>query len=315
MKKGVFFCVFFGVFDLFLMIASKKMSLSLELSKAQGGSFDLTGYAIRLFLWVLIAIFSIGFFVSVIITINTYRDNKKKRSIENSTDSDKIVRTYSVPSAPAQSESLLSNDLRPTLDIPEQIGDLVRIYHYTKIRFSPCSDTKASAMKMKTSNNWEITPKMEDDKISLYFYSVKFGDLIDKADIVKDWLNRNDVVKCWLENFGDSGNYIALAFYREEQKRLANHPSTVVRLTRYSNEDAQFAISLLKDGAMLDFEESRDYEDPEDTVYITYGDSIGALPKTTAKKYLEEGAAAVFLDHVDYDVNKEKDIPYVKIYW
>ena len=34
-----------------------------------------------------------------------------------------------------------------------------------------------------------------------------------------------------------------------------------------------------------------------------------------AQRYFDEGAAAVFVDHVDYDNEKDRSIPYVKIYW
>lgn len=200
--------------------------------------------------------------------------------------------------------------------VPEKIGDFALVYHYGKIPFIPSNNAQDEIEKMQEQNDWELIANPIDGKIHAFHEDVDIGIINGRQQMILDWLKRKDLLKIWLENFGDDGNYVFLGFYRDEQKYLSHRESTVVKLTRYTNEAAQDALFALQDGTKLEFDENYDYNLPEDTICITYiGSAIGALPKKTAQRYIEEGAAAVFLDHTDYDMDKEKEVPFVKIYW
>lgn len=198
------------------------------------------------------------------------------------------------------------------VSIPHRIGDCVRSYYYPKVKFSPSSDAERLALTMQETGEWEVTLQQEDSKIVVYYHGDLLGELLEKEDMVKDWLKRNDPMFCALGNFGNSGNYLALAFYRDEQKRLSSRESTVVKLIRCTNEEAQLNLTGAEEGDKLDLEE--DYEHEDSVVVLLDGAEIGALPKRQAAKYMEEGCAGVFLDHLDMDDNC-RDIPYVKIFW
>lgn len=200
--------------------------------------------------------------------------------------------------------------------VPDRIGELLRVYHYSRVPFEPTTDAETEVEKMQAEKKWELTAEADGKTVYIKHNDVRIGVMKSREDMIRDWLRRNDLVKIWLESFGKNGDYVTLAFYRDEQKRLSYRENTVVKLTRYAKSEIQDTIMSVQDGSMLDFDEDYSYDLPEDTVMVTYeGVSIGALPKKIANRYLDEGAAAVFFDHSDYDIEKDKEIPYVKIYW
>ena len=211
------------------------------------------------------------------------------------------------------------NDSRPNVYVPEvMLNNIILVYKYNKVKFTPSHEAETIVKHMQSENKWELKEREnKDGNIELVYNDSIFGVLEQKIDMIKDWNKRGDLVRVWLENYGESGNIVFLAFYRNEQERLKSKgcESTIVKLTRYSNEDVQDTISGIADGTPLDFDENYSYDLPDGTVCITYGAMIGALPKKYAQKYSSEGAEAVFLHHLDYDIEKQKDIPYVIIYW
>lgn len=196
--------------------------------------------------------------------------------------------------------------------IPNRIGDCIRVYYYPKAKFTPVSSAERMALAMQDSGDWKVDLRENDSQISVYYHGELFGELAEKCDIAKDWIQRNDPMFCLLGNLGDSGNYLTLAFYRDEQKRLSSRQSNIVKLIRCTNEDAQLNMSGLKEGDKLELEEDYDREDAVNV--LVDGCEIGALPKKQALKFLEDGCAGVFLDHMGSDDNCN-DIPFVKIYW
>lgn len=207
--------------------------------------------------------------------------------------------------------------------IPEFVSGKPLVYRYNKLSFIPSDSAKAEIEKMSPDNDLELNASVSENGIALYHNDILIGYTEERKEMISDWLRRGDPLKIWLENLGDNGNYFNIAFYRDEQKRLAFRENSVVKLTRYANSDAQDNMIGILVGVKLDFDDDYDdydfdyYNDdiPEGTVFITYcGDAIGTLPKRVAEKYLNEGAAGVFLDHMDYD-DKGNDVPYVKIYW
>ena len=160
---------------------------------------------------------------------------------------------------------------------------------------------------MQEINDWKLGVNNDGDIMTLTYHGLPFGIVKNqkRADMLKDWIARNDPFLIYLSHYG-TPNTAAMVFYRDDEARLSYRESSIVKLTRYSNEDAQLSISILENREPLDFDEE------DEAVAIS---DIGYLPKSAASKYFEEGAAGVFLDHVDYDDEKDKYIPYVKIYW
>ena len=213
------------------------------------------------------------------------------------------------PSAPKKIE-----EKKKELDviIPKKVDDCILLYYYPKIKIAPCENALEIAKVMQKENRWGLTPSVSEDGVDLLFDDTRFATLIDRVDMVKDWIKRGDPLLVYLGNIGDSGNYAIFAFYRDEEKRLSYRESSVVKLTRYKNEDAQMNMSGLEAGEKLELEE--DYEREDGVNVLADGAEIGSLPKKYATKYIEEGCAGVFVDHIDSD-EEFNDVPFVKIYW
>lgn len=202
----------------------------------------------------------------------------------------------------------------PRITVPKRVGNQIILYHYHNIRFTPADDAQIVAEQIAADHSFELSVSMDGEQAVISYRGGRLGTLIDRIDMVRDWLSKGDLVRVWLENYGDSGNYLFLAFYRDEERRLSFRENTVVKLIRYANEDAQLSIMDIEKGDKLDFDEDIDSQG-NDIIHISYGFPIGDLPKKAAQRYLDEGAAAVFFDHVDYDDVKDIAVPHVKIYW
>ena len=226
-------------------------------------------------------------------------------------------RTYNEPAAqppvkPAQTspteEKPVAQEKAVDIVIPDRIGSAFRKYYYSDIAFNPFPTAEQLALEMQQTNDWSLEAVKSGGGISLNYHGRPLGvlDNADKAKMVSDWIERGDPFLVFLSHYGEK-NTVGIAFYLDEQSRLRYRESTVSKLTRYAGEDAQFSLSLMSDGEPLDFDE-------EDDGVVAISD-IGYLPKSVAARYNQEGAAGVFIDHIDYDDEKDKYIPYVKIYW
>lgn len=175
------------------------------------------------------------------------------------------------------------------------------------------------AMKAANENSWELSAKVDGDRISLYYNDSKIGYLGGThVDMLQDWIKRNDPYTIYLEGI-DSENKTAIAFlifYRDNRKYMSFREQTTVKLTSYRKQDSQMVIAFLNEGEELEL--SEEYNDNSGNEYVAVEESsveIGRLPKKVADRYLNEGAAACYFDHSDYDDEKDIYIPYVVIYW
>lgn len=254
------------------------------------------------------AFFAVGVFIIIRACIGMSKIHKTKET--------KIIPIPTQKEDHKDVAPIIREQQKVDVNVPAMIGNLCLVYHYSEVPFTPTPKTEAEVEKMQRENTWELTISLVDDMPHAFHGDMDIGAINGREKMISDWLRKGDLLKVWLQSFGSGGNFVFLGFYRDEQKRLSYRENAVVRLTRYANEDAQLAINGLQDGTKLEFDDDYSYDLPEDTVCITYGGcALGALPKSTARKYLDESAAAVFLDHIDYDSDKDKDIPYVKIYW
>lgn len=219
------------------------------------------------------------------------RNKKSLPTIEKNTDS--IL------------EPAISKD--PDITIPSQKDGASLVYHYGG---QPINDLNYEAVfKLANDKSWELSAKSIDGKVLLYSGDILIGSLGGKrVEMLSDWIRRDEPHLIYLNSvYPETHEATAfLAFYRDFAKYFSNREQTVVKLTNYRSEDAQFSIMLLKGGEKLDVEEY------DDKVEIS---DIGRLPSKIATRVLEEGCAACIFDHSDYDLDKDLYTPFVKIFW
>lgn len=222
--------------------------------------------------------------------------------------------TQPVASLPVERPASTS---KPDYRIPRKMGECLLLYQYANLKVSPSEQAISIAESMQAANKWLFDIREHEGQIKLYFSDNYFGKLLDKTDMVLDWLKRDDPVIVGLKNINDRDGISCIAFaafYRDEQKRLAYRENEIVRLVKYAKKDTQESLSFSSKGEKLDLEE--DY-DAENSVVVSddYGNEIGYLPQKQAKRFLAEGCAGAFLESADYDDEKDKYIPHIKIYW
>lgn len=206
---------------------------------------------------------------------------------------------------------------KPDYRIPPKMGECLLLYQYANLKVSPSEQAISIARSMQAANEWLFDICENEGQIKLYFSGNYFGELLDKTDMVLDWLRRDDPVIVGLKNINDHDGISCIAFaafYRDEQKRLAYRENEIVRLVKYAKKDAQESLSFSSKGEKLNLEEDFD---AENSVVVSdgYGNEIGYLPQKQAKRFLAEGCAGAFLESADYDDEKDKYIPHIKIYW
>lgn len=187
------------------------------------------------------------------------------------------------------------------------------VYQYGGVSAIPNAETRRLASEIASSESWELEFLQKDDQIFLLKDGVTLGQLAERVEMVSDWLQRQELVRVFLNRLDSASNLqVQLAFYRDEKKRLSHRETTICKLTHCGGEDRQMEISCLEVGELLSFEEDFD---SNDLVWIVASDYIGALPKRIASRYLDEGAAAVFVEALETNEETYKITPHVKIYW
>ena len=141
-------------------------------------------------------------------------------------------------------------------------------------------------------NQPQLIAKQIDQDIHLFSGDIDLGVLIERADMVSDWLRRGDPYLAVVNQVINESCHITLAFYRDKQKQYEGREQTVTALTGYKAEQKQDTITCL-----------------------TAGDVIGSLPKKYAVRFIKEGAALIIFDHYDEDEDTFIAKPFVKIYW
>lgn len=186
-------------------------------------------------------------------------------------------------------------------------GEYILVYDYTNISFTPSENAFEILKQMILESSWNIDYYIDGDHIYLKKFDKILGEILEKKEMIHDWIEKKDPFYIWFEDMGDSKNHLHISFYRNEQKKLQDRESTIIKLLSYSGDERQLYISMTSEGEKLEFLEDTFSED----VWIS---DLGKLPKKYAKKYNENGAAAVFLDHLEMD-DHDNEVPYVIIYW
>lgn len=157
-----------------------------------------------------------------------------------------------------------------------------------------------------------VDVKAEGAGINLLLNGKIFGVIRDerKAEMLFDWEKKGFPCHAVLLA---SGKQVNLRFYQD--KRVGNdwREQTVVALTGFKAERKQDEIGVLTPGDEVQLDE--DYEkECRVVVYGLMGDTIGALPKKTAERVIEEGAYAAYFERGEED---DEGIvkPFIRIYW
>lgn len=191
----------------------------------------------------------------------------------------------------------------PSPSFPELKDEVPRAYVYSELQIVD-PDTER-IKELLYDGKYEIKAFAEGDKIKLLSGDIcigYFGD--EKKDMLSDWIERNDPYVMYLSSSPFPS--VRVAFYKDKQQEMQWRAQEVVKLVAYSGNEAQESLSCAFPG------EEVYLDDDGESVLV---EDVGRLPKKVADKYIKEGAAGCFIDHIDYDDEKDKYIPYVKIYW
>ncbi len=236
---------------------------------------------------------------------------KKKKQMPEASNS---IFIFSA-SAPAHDKAPLVAVKNTMLYIPKLIGEEVQLYRYGSVPFIQAKNAAAEIAKMKNAKSRDLDYKIQDENCVLLHDGVLIGTLTERYDMICDWHARGDTIKILLQSYCENGTAtVNIGFYRNEEARLSYRETTTVKLIGYAGGDAQMELSSASERMLLTAVEDED-SNGNDIISILADDIIGRLPKKVAAKYLSEGAAKIFLDRVEYDEEKDKYIPYVKIYW
>lgn len=195
--------------------------------------------------------------------------------------------------------------------VPKHIDGVPIVYRYYDIRISDVN--KEVYNLISESGSFELSASEQDGQISFYWNGSFYATLTDQAhsSMLLDWIHSGEPYKAYAS--GDQTVY--LAFYRNKREKLAHRDQSIVKLTAYSSCSKQDEISCLD--SMDELTLSEDYND-NGNLFVSVessGDEIGKLPKSIAKKYVDEGASACFFEKAEYDEESDKYIPYVRIFW
>lgn len=239
-----------------------------------------------------------------------FRRKKKKQMPEDSNS----IHIFSA-SAPTHDKSPLVAVTNTMLYMPKLIGEEVQLYRYGAVPFMPVENAATEILKLANAKSWDLDYKIQDENCALLHDGVLIGTLTERYDMICDWHARGDTIKILLQSYCANGNAtVNIGFYRNEEARISYREATTTKLIGYAGKDAQMELSCASERAILTAVEDVD-DNGNDIINILGDDVIGRLPKKAAARYLSEGAARIFLDRVEYDEEKDKYIPYVKIYW
>lgn len=223
------------------------------------------------------------------------------------------------PHAPAKPDTASLNEKNSTAllhtfspsIIPRKVENIPLAYR--RFQTGIISQQLSLYEQMQKSGDFSVSAEEKDGKILLYYHQNQYALINDiKAEeMIKDWMKNAEPFLI----YANSPNTVYVALYRDKRLKLANHEHSVIKLTAFSSNSKQETISFLEEGEELDLEEDYDNNGNDIVMVFGQGEEIGRLPKKHAAKVIIEGAAGCFLHHIETDVEKDKYIPFVEIYW
>ena len=184
---------------------------------------------------------------------------------------------------------------------------------YRRYKTAIISQDTSVYERMQKSGDFSIFAEEENGKILLYYHEELYAIVNDEQTetMIKDWIRNKEPLLI----YANSPDTVYVALYRDKRKKMTDREHEVVKLTAFSSNAKQETISFLEDGEELDIEEDYDTNGNNIVIVMGQGDEIGRLPKKQANRIINEGFAGCFLDHIETDIEKGKDIPFVDIYW
>ena len=105
------------------------------------------------------------------------------------------------PAAPAKKP-------KTRIPLPSQISGAKLLFQSDLVKFEPLNLTEIDYMN--THEDYLLTARENKGRIVLMHEHMMVGNLVDKADMVRDWLHRGDPLMIYLEA---SNNTVCIAFY------------------------------------------------------------------------------------------------------
>lgn len=176
---------------------------------------------------------------------------------------------------------------------------------------------KAKLVEQAMAKEFMLEPVLVGDEVHVLSGGADVGILLERCDMVKDWLKRGDPYFLCVQSLMDDGTPTCtalLVFYRDRRKGQEHREQTVVSLVGYKSDEVQNNICLLHEGEELEIEE----DDEEEQMNVTVdGLFLGRLPAKIVKRYEEDDVYGVFFEGTEDEETSKGNVdkPLVRIIW
>ena len=264
-------------------------------------------------------LFGIGWIYDVIRAVSGFLSAHRAVEQLSHIDSHQPVSQPSSVGSPAPLSSPAPAPKKPLdIVIPSNIDNAKLFYHYDAEKAKNVDYD--AVMKMVSKKDWELEARLVDGVVWLTAKGAPVMQLESdfRANMLSDWIKRGDPYKIYIKNVNTETKEVLvyLAFYRTVESQMQGRESQVVKLTGTSGEERQGTIYLLNKDDELDIDS--EYTNDGDVRYIVTtlgGDPVGRLPKSVQARLADETYEACYVDHVAYDEDRDRYIPYIRIYW
>lgn len=256
--------------------------------------------------------------------ISLWIKNYKKRKNKNKSSSVSNVKKSKISEPkPENITSHKQTTLKPyvpsdpkkevDITIPEWKDGAQRQYWYSvKINVTDMETLTKRAL----AKEYLLDVKEISNEIHVFSLENDIGILVDRVDMIRDWLERGDPYFFCIEhvypNEPEKPCTGMLAFYRDKRQGQEKREQVVIALTAYKSDEKQSNITICIAGEELNLQEDFEHEDSV-IVSGSWGE-IGKLPQKYAKRYLEEKAYGVFFEKAEPE-NDFIEKPFVRIIW
>lgn len=173
---------------------------------------------------------------------------------------------------------------------------------------------RAAIEQMAVSHDYAVEFQRMDDGI----YAVKYGgpvlQIIDRLDMLEDWMDRGDPVYGAVDGLKAGKETLYLGFYRRLDEWLDGFEHECGVVASCFGDEMQDVIADLNPGEMLCLRENDEGKIAVHTVH--YGFEVGMLP-AKLRKYDESEIKAIVVDHVESTIRgngEEALIPHIRVY-
>lgn len=243
------------------------------------------------------------------VAVEVARTRKKKRKAAAAkavpVPPSMAVPVSGVAPVPASAVPAPPKKVTPSISVPLRTGNAYMVYHYNNVRFVPVPDPEPVLGAIVADGTYELEV-VESGEVS--YRGQPLGQLSDRVGMVADFLRRGEIVRAWLENCGESGNYVYLAFYRDYVCYYSGKPLDVYKLRKYSGDEAQMNLSYAMVGDRVEL------DDDFDAVNVTTdGGFIGCLPQKATEKFADVEQYDAFISAIDD--TEDGYVPIISVYW